>query len=369
MTRIALTGASGFIGKNVRFRLDELKIPVVVVGHDLRGTALEQALTGADVVVHLAGVNRPKEAEEFAAGNAGMTQALSDALVSLGKTVPVIYASSIQAANDTPYGLSKRAAEDILVDYGRHTGAPIHALRLPNVFGKWSRPNYNSVVATFCHNIARDLPISISNSSAALELIYVDDVVEIIMALIAEPSRNSNDILHPIYRTTVGALADRIMAFRESRGSLMVGSVGTGLERALYATYLSFLDATQFGYDLQKHTDQRGTFVEMVRTPQSGQVSFFTANTGVVRGGHYHHSKTEKFLVVAGEALFRFRNIVTDEYAEICVRAEDAKVIETVPGWSHDVTNIGEEPLICMLWANELFDPQRPDTYAAKVVP
>ncbi|QDZ11638.1 UDP-2-acetamido-2,6-beta-L-arabino-hexul-4-ose reductase [Devosia ginsengisoli] len=367
MTRIALTGASGFIGKNVRFRLDELKIPVVVIGHDLRGTTLEQALTGADVVVHLAGVNRPKEEEEFAAGNAGMTQAMAGALRSLGKAAPVIYASSTQAGNDTPYGLSKRAAEDILVDYGRRSGAPIHALRLPNVFGKWSRPNYNSVVATFCHNIARDLPIAISDPSAPLELIYVDDVVEIIVALIAQPARRSDDMLRPTYSTTVGALAEQIKAFRDSRRSLLVGPVGTGLARALHATYLSFLDATHFAYDLPKHTDPRGTFVEMLRTPQSGQVSFFTANPGITRGGHYHHSKTEKFLVVSGQALFRFRNIVTGEYAEIQVRAEDTKVVETVPGWSHDVTNTGGDTLICMLWANELFDPERPDTFSAKV--
>lgn len=369
MTSIALTGANGFIGKNLLVRLQEQKISVVAIGHDLEGRDLQDALAGARAVVHLAGVNRPREIAEFASGNAGMTQALVDALEALGGNVPVIYASSIQAANDTPYGASKRAAEGILAGYAERSGARVHLLRLPNVFGKWSRPNYNSVVATFCHNISRDLPITISDPSAPLELIYVDDVVDIILALIRDPSLPSDDILRPTYRTTVGALADQLTAFRDSRRSLVTGAVGTGFLRALHATYLSFLDPGQFGYDLKRHTDPRGTFAEMLRTPDSGQFSYFTAHPGITRGGHYHHSKTEKFLVVAGRALFRFRNILTDELREIQVSGDEARVIETVPGWSHDVTNIGNGTLVCMLWANELFDPDRPDTISAKVAP
>ena len=250
--------------------------------------------------------------------------------------------------------------------YAKQTGATVAICRLPNVFGKWCRPNYNSVVATFCHNISRGLPISISAPDADLQLVYIDDVVDAFIAFATQPT--SEIAVAPVYHITLGALAAQLEAFRDSRQTLVTGAVGTGLLRALHATYVSYLDPVNFAYDLVAHTDPRGSFVEMLRTPDSGQFSFFTAHPGITRGGHYHHSKTEKFLVIQGQARFGFRHILSDEIFVIETSSERPQVVETVPGWSHDITNIGEDTMVVMLWANELFNRDRPDTIAAKVL-
>jgi len=330
-------------------------------------------LEGVVVVFHLAGVNRPQDPEEFAAGNAGLTHALCDVLASLGRPVPVIYTSSIQAAYDNPYGASKRAAEDALFELQRSAGVPVHVFRLPNVFGKWCRPNYNSAVATFCHNIARGLDIQINDPSSPLTLVYVDDVIERYMQLMDGAQRvvdgDGFEVVTPQYTTTVGELARQIEAFRESRSALLTERVGTGLVRALYATYVSYLPTESFAYQVPQHEDQRGVFVEMLRTPDCGQFSFFTAHPGVTRGGHYHHSKTEKFLVIKGEAQFRFRHMQTGESYELLTSGREAEIVETVPGWTHDITNIGHDEMVVMLWANEVFDRDKPDTYASPLEP
>lgn len=369
MTTIAVTGARGFVGSNLVIRLKEQGLTAIAVPHDVDQAGLGEALARTDFVVHLAGVNRPTDDAEFTTGNEGMTKRLVQALDQTGRSTPVVYASSIQAEFDNPYGSSKRAAELVLEEYGRRNGAPVFILRLPNVFGKWCRPNYNSVVATFCHNISHGLPITINDPDRALKLVYVDDVVEHILAIAKDPAANKpGGQVEPVYEITLGALAAQLERFRDSRATLVTGTVGTGLLRALHATYLSYLDPSDFAYGLTAHTDPRGSFVEMLRTPESGQFSYFTAHPGVTRGGHYHHSKTEKFLVLAGTARFGFRHILTGETFEIVTSGEEPRVVETVPGWAHDVTNIGDDTMVVMLWANELFDHDRPDTIAARVL-
>jgi UDP-2-acetamido-2,6-beta-L-arabino-hexul-4-ose reductase len=370
MTAVAVTGASGFIGRNLVLRLRELNHSVVSVPHAADDAALLSAISGAEVVFHLAGVNRPETTEEFETGNVGMTGRLVAAMRQLPSPPSVIYASSIQAAADNPYGRSKRAAEALIADYAQAASVPGWIFRLPNVFGKWCRPNYNSVVATFCHNVSRGLPLVINDPAAVLRLVYIDDVVEHFAAIAAAPQDRSGAAeIAPTYETSVGELARQLEAFRDSRTTLVTGAVGTGFLRALHATYVSYLEPTNFSYPLKAHTDPRGMFVEMLRTPDSGQFSFFTAHPGITRGGHYHHSKTEKFLVVQGRARFGFRNVLTDEVFTVETSGEKPTVVETVPGWSHDITNIGDDMMLVMLWANELFDPQRPDTIAAKVLP
>lgn len=329
---------------------------------------LTERVRQADAVVHLAGVNRPKDIKEFAEGNAGLTARLCDLIAVTERKIPLIISSSIQAEVANPYGESKLGAEKAVEALAVKTGNPVTIFRLPGVFGKWCRPNYNSVVATFCHNIANDLPIQINDPAASLKLVYVDDVVdEFIRTLDVMPEGLSLGEVSPVCRITLGELAVQIEAFRNCRGSLVSERVGTGLVRALYATYVSYLPPAKFAYDLPKYGDERGVFVEMLKTQDSGQFSFFTAHPGITRGGHYHHTKTEKFLVIKGAARFGFRHVVTDERHELFTSGDKPQVVETVPGWTHDITNVGDDEMVVMLWANEIFDRARPDTIAAKV--
>jgi UDP-2-acetamido-2,6-beta-L-arabino-hexul-4-ose reductase len=334
---------------------------------------LRAAVEKADVVIHLAGVNRPKDAREFQTGNVGFTDQLCEALVqvaaSSGHRPSVFYTSSAQATRANAYGESKRAAEAALLALAAEYGHGLHLFRLPNVFGKWCRPHYNSAVATFCHQIARDLPIEVHDPSAPLQLIHVDDLVdrflELLDGAVAQLDAEGFETAGPIYATTVGEVAYMIRTFRESRDTFTIGTVGHGLGRALYATYVSYLPKDAFDYPLVRHEDPRGVFVEMLKTRDSGQFSYFTAHPGVTRGGHYHHAKTEKFLVIQGQARFRFRHMLTDDTHEIHTTAEQPRVVETVPGWTHDITNTGDGVMVVMLWANEIFNRNRPDTVSA----
>lgn len=370
--RVLITGANGFVGRNLQLRLRERKdVQVLCYTRDQHVGQLAELLEGVNFVFHLAGVNRPQDPREFASGNADFTRGLCQAVVGAarqaGKPIPILYTSSTQALLDNPYGRSKLETEDALTATGRDPLVPVHVFRLPNVFGKWCQPNYNSVVATFCHNISRDLPILVNDPQAALTLVYIDDVIErFVQIMDGAASMAGPDgfvSVQPQYVTTVGELARLIRAFRDSRASLLTERVGTGLVRALYATYVSYLPVETFVYDLPRHADQRGVFVEMLKTPDCGQFSFFTAHPGVTRGGHYHHSKTEKFLVIKGQALFRFRHMQTGQKHELLVSGDRPQIVETVPGWTHDITNSGQDEMVVMLWANEIFDQTRPDTY------
>lgn len=363
--QVLITGAEGFIGRNLALRLTEAGHAVLPATRQTPDADLAAMVIRADAVVHLAGANRPETDAEFDTINDQYTARLCVLLGDRAAPVPVIASSTIQIDRDTPYGRSKRAGEDHLRALSAATGAPVNICRLVNVFGKWCRPNYNSVVATFCYNIARDLPITINNPSAEVRLVHVDDVIDTWLAWLAAPRQEVQVMMVvPEYRITLQELADRLRAFRAVRETHTVGETGTGLGRALYATYVSYLPVEAFAYPVTRHGDQRGVFAEMLRTEHSGQFSFFTAGPGITRGGHYHHAKTEKFLVLSGSARFRFLNMDTGERHSIETNGEESFVVETVPGWSHDITNIGEDELICMLWASELFDRDRPDTIA-----
>jgi UDP-2-acetamido-2,6-beta-L-arabino-hexul-4-ose reductase len=374
--KVLITGANGFVGKNLQLHLAVRKDVQVVCftrGNDV--AELETMLHGVDFVFHLAGVNRPQDPTEFVAGNVDLTRALCQALGAVaeitGKKIPIVYTSSTQADRDNAYGVSKLGAENALFVLQTQQAVSVHVFRLPNVFGKWCKPNYNSAVATFCHNIARGLPIQLNDPAAPVTLVYVDDVIERFVQLMdgADSAAGSDGFssVTPQYTTTVGELARQIQAFKDSRISLTTERVGTGLVRALYATYVSYLPSELFAYTVPQYGDPRGVFAEMLKTPDCGQFSYFTAHPGVTRGGHYHHSKTEKFLVIKGQARFKFRHMQTGETHELLTSGDKAEVVETVPGWTHDITNIGTDEMTVMLWANEVFDREKPDTFACAV--
>jgi UDP-2-acetamido-2,6-beta-L-arabino-hexul-4-ose reductase len=365
---VLVTGSNGFIGKNLIVHLNELSIQVATYTRENSTQDLEGLIKNADCIVHLAGENRPKDEKDFDIVNAGLTASICDAVRSSGKKISIILASSTQADLDNAYGKSKLDAEVAVKALEIDTGCPVHVYRLPGVFGKWCKPNYNSVVATFCNNISHDLPIQVNNSDFELSLVYIDDVVEEFVKIIQGVKGDKKELsVQPEYKIKLGDLANQIKIFRESRDSLITERVGDGLVSKLYSTYLSYISPEQFSYSIPSYGDERGMFAEMLKTKDSGQFSFFTAKPGVTRGGHYHHSKTEKFLVVQGGAKFGFRHVVSDETHEIITTSKKLKIVETVPGWSHDITNIGTEEMVVMLWANEIFDPDNPDTIAHKV--
>ncbi len=366
--RILVTGAHGFLGRNLSVRLQERGDEVLPFTRQQNVEDLAALVRQADAVVHLAGENRPADVEAFDRINKGLTEIVCQAIRAKQDPIPLIFTSSTQALLDNPYGKSKRAAEIVVEQFAAETGSSAVIYRLPGVFGKWSRPDYNSVVATFCHRVVQGIPFDIHDPMAPLRLAYVDDVVDEFIRRLSSPRNGlSWGEVQPIHETTVGDLAERLAAFHASRSSLVSASVGAGLTRALYSTYVSFLTPERFAYSVPRHEDPRGVFVEMLKTKDSGQFSFFTAHPGVTRGGHYHHSKSEKFLVIKGRARFGFRHILTDEKFELLVDGEDCRIVETAPGWTHDITNVGCEEMIVMLWANEVFDRERPDTIACKV--
>ena len=367
--RVLITGASGFIGKNLLVSLNERAGTEVL--SFTRGDSTEklgELVALADRIIHLAGENRPHDVADFSRVNTELTRTLCEVVRASGRKIPLILASSTQADCDNPYGNSKRAAEQVLEEFANETGNPTVIYRLPGVFGKWCKPNYNSVVATYCYNISRDLPIKVNDPEATLRLIYVEDVVDEFLHALDDVKPGFNwgqvDQAHTI---TLGALAKQIAAFKYCRTTLISERVGTGLTRALYSTYISHLPTVQFVYDLPQYSDDRGDFVEMQKTPDCGQFSFFTVHPGVTRGSHYHHTKTEKFLVVSGIARMCFRQLLSGETYEVTVSGDKPQVVDTIPGWVHDITNVGDSEAIVMLWANEVFDRQRPDCIHCEV--
>jgi UDP-2-acetamido-2,6-beta-L-arabino-hexul-4-ose reductase len=370
--KVLVTGAGGFLGRNLSVVLERRPgLEVLPVDVDDTPQALEGALGAADVIVHLAGVNRPADPGEFQTVNAGLTAAICRRLASLGRRPTFILSSSIQAGQDSPYGVSKRAAEDAVREYCAATGARGVAFRLKNLFGKWCRPNYNSVTATFCHNIARDLPIVISDPENIVDLTYVDDVVATWVGEIESGRHDAGFSLAdplPSHRITLGELAGLIRSFRESRQSLRVPDVSSPFVRALYATYLSYLPIDAFAYPLTIRSDDRGELAEFVKAQASGQIFISRTRPGITRGNHYHHTKAEKFFVVDGTAIIRFRHIVSGDTAEYRVDGRELRVVDIPPGYTHAIENVGSGDLITLFWASEVFDPGRPDTNALPVL-
>lgn len=363
---ILVTGANGFIGKNLITHLEKNN-GYTVLRYNRNALAREQSeiVANSDIVFHLAGVNRPLDNEEFKTGNSEFTARICQQLARTGREIPLIFTSSIQAASETPYGLSKLKAEKIVQDYAAKTQSPVAIYRLSNIFGKWCQPNYNSVVATFCHNIARDIPITISDPLRMLSLVYIEDVINEFLGNISDIESNNQifrEVL-PIYQITLEKLAEMIQSFRQMRSSLHLPELESPLVRKLYATYLSYLEANDLAYSLNQRIDPRGTLAEFIKAPAFGQVFVSRTKPGIIRGNHFHNTKTEKFLVLEGDAIIRFQHIITGELIEYPVRGTEFRVVDIPPGYIHSIENVGSGELVTLFWASEIFEPKRPDTY------
>ncbi len=369
--KVLVTGAKGFIGKNLVVALKRRSdVEVIEYDIDSHPDVLNEGLNVADVVYHLAGVNRPERVEEFTEGNFDLTTRICDTLKLGGKKPIFVLSSSIQAALENPYGISKRQAEEEVFAFGEETGAQIAVFRLPGVFGKWCRPNYNSVVATFCHNIACDLPIAISDPAREIELVYIDDVVKAFIGVMdgrAPVLEGQYCGVQPTYLITLGSLAENIQGFRESRTNLSVPDVSDPFIHALYATYLSYLPTDAFDYALTQRIDPRGELAELLKSPHIGQIFVSRTRSGITRGHHYHDSKVEKFVVLEGEAVIRFRHILGGEIIEYPVSGREFHVVDIPPGYTHSIENVGQNDLIVLFWADEIFNPDAPDTVGMPV--
>ncbi len=400
--KVLVTGAKGFVGRNLCEELKNIRDGKArhygdlsvdqVYEYDIDSTRedLDRYCSDADFVFNLAGVNRPKDEREFMEGNFGFASTLLDTLRDHNNHCPVMLSSSIQATlmgryAESDYGRSKKAGEELFFDYGRETGSEVLVYRFPNLFGKWCRPNYNSVIATFCHNMAQDLPIQVNDPTTELELLYIDDLVsEMIEAIQGRPHRCDYDGLTPVaspkgcycycpvtYRATLGEIVDLLEHFRDLPKTLMIPSIPEGsFAKKLFSTYLSYLPREKAIYDLSMNTDHRGSFTELIRTPTTGQVSINISKPGITKGEHWHHSKWELFIVVKGHALIQERKIGTDELIEYEVSGDRIQSVYMLPGYTHNIINLSEtEDLVTVMWANELFNPDLPDTFAEPVEP
>ena len=371
--RVLITGAGGFIGRNLAAHLQyATDYTLFLYDVDTEPGMLTEWCAQADAVVHLAGINRPDNPDDFLRGNRDFTAVLLDELKAQENRCPVLMSSSIQAALDNPYGNSKRAGEELLQQYSAETGAPVYVYRLPNVFGKWCRPGYNSAIATFCHNIAHGLPITVNDPAVMLTLVYIDDVMaELVRALEGTPTWDttaSGFCRVPIVHTvTLGRIVQLLEEFRDIGRTLAVPDVGDDFVKALYATYLSYLPEDGFTYPLTTHADERGSFTEILRTADRGQMSVNISRPGITKGNHWHHTKHEKFLVVSGCGVVRFRRLGSDEVLEYPVSGESLQVVDIPPGYTHSIVNTGDVDMVTLMWCNECFDPTRPDTYFLEV--
>ena len=381
--KILVTGAKGFVGRNLVSQLHSIQdgkarnygisgenLTVYEYDMDSDPSELEIYCKQADFVFNLAGVNRPKDESEFMKGNFGFASTLLDTLKKYNNACPVMISSSIQAAQDNPYGESKRAGDQLMFDYSKETGAKVLVYRFPNVFGKWCRPNYNSAVATFCNNIAHDLPIRVNDPSVVMSLVYIDDVVdELISALKGQEHRKGEycevSVVHTI---TLGGIVELIKSFRQMPDTLAVPDLGDAFIKKLYSTYLSYLPKEKFCYPLKMNVDERGSFTEIIRTADRGQFSVNISKPGITKGQHWHHTKNEKFVVVSGHGLIQLRKMGTEEVINFEVSGEKMEVVEMIPGYTHNIINLSDtEDLVTFMWCNECFDPERPDTYFEKV--
>lgn len=374
---ILITGSNGFIGRNLLLNLKgDRNYRILTFNRQECTDQLPALIALADIVVHLAGVNRPNDVEDFNLHNNGLTEDIVlQVLMQVrrsGKRVPIIFSSSTKALDKSPYGISKRKSELALVGLAKDTNNPLIIYRLPGVFGKWCKPNYNSVVATFCNNVANNIPIKIDDTSALIDLVYIDDVIsaitEDIRDFFAQHKSRKNITIYrnvtPIYKISIGDLADKIAGFKALRQTLFLDDLAFGLDRALYATFLSYYSPNEFAYNLDGTEDSRGGFFEVFKTQNSGQCSYVKIPPGATRGGHYHNTKSEKFIVAHGSARMSFENVLSGERYELTLTSEKPQIVDTVPGWAHNITNIGHDVAIVLLWASEVFDPNCDDTIA-----
>ena len=367
--KILVTGAKGFVGKNLVHRLKNLGY-ADIFEYDKNNTEddLEDFCKQCDFVYHLAGVNRPKNEEEFKKGNFDFTQKLLEILKKYDNSAPIMLSSSIQAKLDNPYGVSKKAGEDLLFEYADEVNTTVYVYRFPNIFGKWCKPNYNSAVATFCNNIANDLPITVNNRDTKLTLVYIDDVVNSLVALLdTEINNNRYFYVDRQYEATLGEIVDLLYSFKESRGKRAVANMSNEFESKLYSTYLSYLPKDKFSYPLKMNVDNRGSFTEIIRTADRGQFSVNISKPHIIKGNHWHDSKNEKFLVVSGKGVIRFRQIDSNEIIEYFVSGDNLQVVDIPTGYTHNIENLGDTDMVTFMWANESFNPEKPDTYFLEV--
>ena len=375
---ILITGAKGFIGKNLSTSLKNIKggkdktfpvnpdLNIFEYDIDTDPALLDEYCRTADFVFNLAGVNRPKDQSEFMTGNFGFASKLLDTLKKHGNRCPVMLSSSTQAALDNPYGQSKKAGEDLFFQYAKSIGTQVLVYRFPNVFGKWCRPNYNSAVATFCYNIANDFPITVNDRSVVMNLVYIDDVVtELINALAGKANKKDDSFCYvPVVHTiTLGEIVDLIYSFKASRDDRSIPNMADEFTKKLYATYLSYLPTDRFSYPLKMNVDDRGSFTEIIRTPECGQFSVNISKPGITKGNHWHNTKNEKFLVVSGRGVIRFRRVDASEVLEYYVSGDKLEVVDIPTGYTHNIENLGDSDMVTFMWANECFDPNNPDTY------
>ena len=368
--KVLVTGAKGFIGKNLVSTLDrEDKYEIICIDRENSKKELEKGVLNSDFIVHLAGINRPKNEEEFFEGNTGLTEEIIEILKKNKKNTSILITSSIQADLDNAYGQSKKGAEEALIKYMADTKSNVFIFRLPNVFGKWCRPNYNSAIATFCNNIARGEEIWISDPTKEMTLVYIDDVVRNIKNVIDNeenyiPGHQNVDIEH---KATLGEIVDLINSFKESRKSLMIPNMENELTKKLYSTYLSYLPENDFSYPLKMNIDNRGSFTEFIKSKDRGQVSVNISKPGITKGNHWHDTKNEKFLVVSGEGVIRFRKVDSEEIIEYKVSGEKLEVVDIPVGYTHSIINTGERDMVTIMWVNEIFNPEKPDTIYLEV--
>ena len=379
--KVLITGAGGFVGRNLTAQLHNIKagkarnyslpddLTIYEYDIDTNPELLDLYTKDCDFVFHLAGVNRPKDEKEFMEGNFGFTSVLLDALKKNQNKAPVLITSSIQAELDNPYGKSKREGEKLIFQYGEMEGVKTLVYRLPNVFGKWCRPNYNSAVATFCNNIAGGQAITVNDPSVEMQLVYIDDVVEeFISALQGRETREGDFCCVPaVHKVKLGKIVELLYAFRDSRQNLCVPKLDNAFEKALYSTYLSYLPADAFSYPLKMNVDERGSFTEIIRTPDRGQFSVNISKPGIIKGNHWHHTKNEKFVVVSGRGLIQFRKIGTSEVLDYHVSGDRLEVVDIPTGYTHNIINEGETDMVTFMWCNECFDSEKPDTYFEEV--
>ncbi|WP_213522277.1 capsular polysaccharide biosynthesis protein CapF [Nonlabens sp.] len=375
---ILITGAKGFVGKNLVAELNNIKEGKVkhpLLCKDLRifeydrqtePSLLDEYCKDADFVFHLAGVNRPKDPKEFMEGNFGFTSELHEKLKTYNNTCPIMISSSIQAELNNPYGESKKAGEDLLLNYAKDTGAKVFIYRYPNVFGKWCRPNYNSAAATFCHNIAHNLPITVNDPNVNMTLVYIDDVVQELLNCLVDKANKTGDYykVGVEHQIKLGEIVELIQSFKESRSTLQVPHLLDAFTKKLYSTYLSYLPEDQFSYPLKMNVDERGSFTEFIKSPDRGQVSINISKPGITKGNHWHHTKNEKFLVVSGSGVIRFRKVdEPSDVVEYVVSGEKLEVVDIPVGYTHNIENLGDTDMVTVMWVNEIFDPEQPDTY------
>ncbi len=380
--KILITGAKGFVGKNLSAELKNIRdgkdksfsltndLEICEFDIDTDKSLLDGFCRDCDFVFNLAGVNRPQNEEDFMNGNFGFASELLDTLKKYNNTCPVMLSSSIQAQLQNPYGISKKAGEDLFFEYGRETGAKILVYRFPNVFGKWCRPNYNSAVATFCNNIANDLPITVNDRNHKMTLVYIDDVVaELINALTGNETKDGEFCRVPTeHSVTLGEIVDLLYSFKESRETKAVPDMTDGsFSKKLYSTYLSYLPTDKFSYPLKMNVDNRGSFTEILRTVNNGQFSVNISKPGITKGQHWHHTKNEKFLVVSGTGVIRFRKIGEDKVYEYFVSGDKLEVVDIPTGYTHNIENLGTDDMVTFMWCNECFNPDKPDTFFEEV--